>query len=60
VHIGEFADVAATHNNVFVPYSVIYDLDGNRIKALRIYMPRQELLAQLRRTGGQRPNRAHA
>jgi hypothetical protein len=28
-------------------YSVIYDVDGDRIKALRIYMPLQDLLAQL-------------
>jgi predicted ester cyclase len=39
VHIGEFAGIAATQNSVRVPYSVIYDLDGDRIKALRIYMP---------------------
>jgi predicted ester cyclase len=47
VHIGEFAGIAATQNSVRVPYSVIYDLDGDRIKALRIYMPLQDLLAQL-------------
>jgi predicted ester cyclase len=47
VHIGEFAGIAATQNTVRVPYSVIYDLDGDRIKALRIYMPLQDLLAQL-------------
>jgi predicted ester cyclase len=47
VHIGEFAGIAATQNSVRVSYSVIYDLDGDRIKALRIYMPLQDLLAQL-------------
>jgi predicted ester cyclase len=47
VHVGEFAGIAATQNTVRVPYSVIYDLDGDRIKALRIYMPLQDLLAQL-------------
>ena len=47
VHIGEFAGIAATQNTVRVPYSVIYDIDGDRIKALRIYMPLQDLLAQL-------------
>jgi predicted ester cyclase len=47
VHIGEFAGIAATQNTVRVPYSVVYDLDGDRIKALRIYMPLQDLLAQL-------------
>ena len=36
-HIGEFAGVAATSRDLRVPYSVVYDLDGGRIKALRIY-----------------------
>jgi predicted ester cyclase len=36
-HIGEFAGVAATGRELRVPYSVIYDLEGGRIKALRIY-----------------------
>jgi predicted ester cyclase len=36
-HIGEFAGIAPTGRSVRVPYSVHYDLEGNRIKALRIY-----------------------
>ena len=36
-HTGEFAGIAATGRFVRVPYSVIYDLEGNQIKALRIY-----------------------
>jgi predicted ester cyclase len=47
VHVGEFAGIAATQTSVRVPYSVIYDLDGDQISGLRIYMPLQDLLAQL-------------
>jgi predicted ester cyclase len=36
-HIGEFAGLAATGRDLRVAYSVVYDLDGGRIKALRIY-----------------------
>ena len=36
-HIGEFAGIAATGRDIRVPYSVHYDLDNGRIKALRIY-----------------------
>jgi predicted ester cyclase len=46
-HTGEFAGVTATGNPVRVPYSVFYDVDGDRIKALRIYMPMDQLLAQI-------------
>jgi predicted ester cyclase len=60
VHIGEFAGVAATHNNVRVPYSVLYDFDGDQIKALRIYMPLQELLAQLGAPAASAQPGAHA
>jgi predicted ester cyclase len=47
VHVGEFAGITATQTSVRVPYSVIYDLNGDRISGLRIYMPLQDLLAQL-------------
>ena len=47
VHVGEFAGIAATQSSVRVAYSVIYDLSGDRISGLRIYMPLQDLLAQL-------------
>ena len=46
-HTGDFSGVSATGNHVRVPYSVFYDLDGDKIKALRIYMPMKQLLAQI-------------
>jgi hypothetical protein len=44
--------MAATGKRFRVPFSVIYDLDGDRIKALRIYMPIHELLSQLGEPAG--------
>jgi predicted ester cyclase len=44
-HTGEFAGTAATGRSVDVPYCVVYDLQGDKITALRCYMP-MELLAQ--------------
>lgn len=46
-HTGEFSGVSATGNPVRVPYSVFYDVDAEKIKALRIYMPMDQLLAQI-------------
>jgi steroid delta-isomerase-like uncharacterized protein len=46
-HTGEFAGIPATHRRVEVPYSVLYDLDGEKISALRIYMPMHLLFEQL-------------
>jgi predicted ester cyclase len=46
-HIGEFGGKPATGKEVRVPYSVIYDLEGEQITALRIYMPIDTLLGQL-------------
>ena len=46
-HTGEFGGKAATGNEVDVPYSVIYDLDGDKITALRIYMPMDVLMRQV-------------
>jgi predicted ester cyclase len=46
-HIADFMGKAATGKQVRVPYSVAYDLEGDRIKALRIYMPMDTLLRQL-------------
>ena len=46
-HIGDFSGVSATGNRVRVPYSVFYDVDADKIKALRIYMPMDQLLAQI-------------
>jgi predicted ester cyclase len=46
-HTGEFAGIAATGREVRVPYSVIYDLRGDQISALRIYFPMSQLMQQL-------------
>jgi predicted ester cyclase len=46
-HIGEFAGVAPTGRAVCVPYSVIYDLRGDQISKLRIYMPMSTLVEQI-------------
>ena len=46
-HTGEFAGIAATGRDVRVPYSVVYDLHGDKISALRIYFPMGLLIEQL-------------
>jgi predicted ester cyclase len=46
-HIGEFSGKAATGREVRVPYSVHYELEGDRIGTLRIYMPMDALLGQI-------------
>lgn len=46
-HTGEFAGVAATGREVSVPYCAVYDLEGEKIKALRVYLPMDALLRQL-------------
>ncbi len=46
-HVGEFGGIAATGKDVRVPYCVVYDLQGEKIEALRIYMPTDALLRQL-------------
>ena len=46
-HTGEFAGIPATGRKVRVPYSVIYDLRGDQISALRIYFPMSQLMQQL-------------
>ena len=46
-HVGEFSGKPASGKDVRVPYSVHYDLEGDRIKALRIYMPVDMLLQQI-------------
>jgi predicted ester cyclase len=45
--VGEFAGVAATGNAIRVPYSVFYDVSDGRIAALRVYMPMDQLIAQI-------------
>jgi predicted ester cyclase len=46
-HTAEFMGVAATGRSVEVPYSVFYELRGNKISALRAYMPVDVLMGQL-------------
>ena len=46
-HTGEFSGVAATGGEVSVPYCAVYDLQGEKIKALRLYFPMDALLRQL-------------
>jgi len=46
-HIGEFAGIPATGRDVRVPYSVVYDVRGDQISALRIYLPMSLLIEQL-------------
>ena len=46
-HIGDFSGVSATGNRVRVPCSVFYDVDGDKIKSLRIYGPMDQLIAQI-------------
>ena len=49
-HTGEFFGVAATGRSVEVPYSVFYALRGDKISALRAYMPVDVLMGQLKDT----------
>ena len=46
-HSGEFAGVQPTGRAVHVPYSVVYDIRGDRISALRIYFPISLLVEQI-------------
>ena len=46
-HVGEFGGIAATGREVRVPYCMVYELGGNKIRALRGYMPMDVLLHQL-------------
>jgi steroid delta-isomerase-like uncharacterized protein len=46
-HVGEFLGNSATGKHVRVPYSVVYDLEGDRVKTLRIYMSMDALLRQV-------------
>ena len=46
-HTGEFAGIQPTGRAVHVPYSVVYDIRGDRISALRIYFPISLLVEQI-------------
>jgi hypothetical protein len=47
-HTGEFAGIAPSGRVVRLPYAVAYDLAGGLITALRIYLPMEALVRQLR------------
>jgi steroid delta-isomerase-like uncharacterized protein len=46
-HTGDFLGMAATGKPVNVPYCVMYDLSGDKITALRIFMPMEMFSRQL-------------
>ena len=46
-HVGEFGGMAATGREVRVPYCMVYELEGEKIGALRGYMPMDVLVQQL-------------
>jgi|SRR5215212_143890 predicted ester cyclase len=46
-HVGEFAGIEATGREVRVPYCVVYDLEEEKLKALRLYFPMDVLMRQL-------------
>ncbi len=47
-HVGEFAGIGPTGRQVRVPYVVVYDFHGGSIAALRLYLPMDVLVRQLR------------
>ena len=46
-HVGEFAGVSATGRDVRVPYAVVYDVADDGIRALRIYLAPEHIVAQV-------------
>jgi predicted ester cyclase len=46
-HIAEFAGPPASGKKIRVPYSVVYDLEGKQIAALRIYGLAEGIIRQL-------------
>jgi steroid delta-isomerase-like uncharacterized protein len=47
-HTGEFLGIPATGKSVQVPYCVVYDLEDERITALRAYIPLDLFTQQLK------------
>ena len=47
-HAGEFAGIAPTGRQVRIAYAAAYDLQGESIVALRLYLPLDALVRQLR------------
>jgi len=52
-HTAEFAGVPATGTTVRLPYTVFYDVDGDRITALRAYFPMSALIHELQESAQQ-------
>ena len=46
-HIGEFAGIAATHREVEVPLTVVYEIEDSNIARARIYMLASIMMQQL-------------
>ena len=46
-HVGEFGGIAATGREVRVPYCMVYELGGEKIRVLRGYMPMDIMMQQL-------------
>ena len=46
-HVAEFAGKPATGKEIRVPYSVVYDLEGEQVAALRIYGLLDGIIRQL-------------
>ena len=49
-HTGEFAGISPTGRMVRLPYAVAYDLGADSISAVRLYLPLDALVRQLRDT----------
>ena len=48
VHTGEFAGVPASGTRVRLPYCAAYDVDGDAITAMRVYLSVPDLVSRLR------------
>ncbi len=49
-HVGEFAGLSPTRRTVGVPFAVAFDLADGKIAALRVYLPLDTLVRQVRDT----------
>jgi predicted ester cyclase len=48
IHTGEFLGIPASGRSVQVPYCVVYDLRGDKLAALRAYIPMDLFTQQLK------------
>ncbi len=53
-HVAEFGGVPATGAEVRMPYAVFYDIDGDKITALRAYFPIAALVGRLQEANAAR------